>query len=381
MKYLPLVWYGIWRKRGRTVLILIQIAMAFLLFGLMQGIKSGVDDAVNKLSADLFVVQRANGNVPLPIAMYERIKAVSGVKNVTYQALIPGTYQKPTQRVVAVATDVEDAREFPAGANISPDIVAAMQHTRNGAIASRNLADKYGWKVGQQIPLEVPPALRSAGNQWTFDLLAVVDPGDKMINKEVLVINYAYFDEARIVGKGTVSIFLIKVSDVKTGTAVAQAIDQLFTNSSDETRTEAMKDLVQDNLKAIGDLDFIIRSVVGAVLFALLFSVGAMMMQSIRERTPELAVLKTVGFSDQKIFWMIVSESVLLCVVAALLGLGLAWRILPMAAKFLNSAPISMPSSVVAIGVMLALILAIVSAIAPASRGRRLQVAEALAGR
>jgi len=160
---------------------------------------------------------------------------------------------------------------------------------------------------------------------------------------------------------------------------VAQAVDDLFANSLDETRTEPLREMAQSQFQSLGDINFVVRSVVGAVFFALLLSVGAMMMQSLRERSPELAVLKALGFSDTRIFWVILWESLVLCMFAALLGLGCAAAIFPLAKAYLGG--ISMPYAVAAIGAALAVVLALISAAMPAWRGMRLQVAEALGGR
>jgi putative ABC transport system permease protein len=160
---------------------------------------------------------------------------------------------------------------------------------------------------------------------------------------------------------------------------VAQAIDDRFANSVDETRTEPLREYAQSSFQSLGDLNFVVRSVVGAVFFALLFSVGAMMLQSLNERTPELAVMKTLGFSDRRIFWIILMEALVLCVAAALLGLGSAALIFPLAHEYLRAG--FLPLIVFEAGIGFAVLLAVISAALPAWRGMRLQVAEALAGR
>jgi putative ABC transport system permease protein len=379
MKYFPLIWYGIWRKKGRAILILIQIVIAFVLFGLLQGFKSGIDETVNKLSADLYIVQRATGFTPLPISMYERIKSVPGVRAVSYQSVLVGSYQKQDQRVIAFATDIETAGVVRPGLVMPKELIEAMQRTRTGTVASRELAAKYGWRVGDRIPLQVSQGPASS-QHWAFDLVGLFDPGEQSLGEEFMFINYAYYDEARTDEKGTVGNYFVKVADVNNAAPVVQAIDKLFANSSEETRTESFKSLIQNNLQTIGDFDFIIRAVVGATLFSLLFSVGALMMQSVRERTSELAILKTIGFTDHKVFWIILTEIALLCVVGALIGLGAASLILP-AAKDVVSMTLVMPRSVIGVGIGLALLLAVLSSARPAWRGLRLQVVDALAGR
>jgi putative ABC transport system permease protein len=153
----------------------------------------------------------------------------------------------------------------------------------------------------------------------------------------------------------------------------------MFANSSNETTTASFREGAQQQMRSIGDLNFLIRAVMGAVLVGLLFSITTIMMQTIRERTPELAVLKTLGFTDRSIFMMVVGESLLLCVVAALVGLAMATAIFPYTAKFIPG--LAMPFSVVGFGVVGALLVAVITAAPPASRAATLQVVDALAGR
>jgi len=247
-------------------------------------------------------------------------------------------------------------------------------------LVSESLARKYGWKTGDRIPLETSVLRQDGSLTWTFDMVGTFVPGEQSLSPDFMIINYTSFDEARTVDRGTVAMYYVRVTDPKQGLAVAQAIDKLFLNSSDETRTESARESIQATLESLGDMDFVVRAIVGAVLFALLFSITAMMMQSIRERTAELALLKTLGFSDGKLFWIVLCEVLTLCIVAAALGLALATWVLPTARHFTNI-NVTMPASVVLAGLGLAALLAVVTAAVPAMRARRLQVVDALAGR
>jgi putative ABC transport system permease protein len=355
------------------------VLVAFTLFGLLQGMKSGIDDAVSKLNADQYLVQRATGFEPLPFGLYSRILEVPGVLTATYASYLGTTYQKPSQQVLVVARDIDSAMSTIGSITVSPAALAAMRTTRTGALVSETLARKYGWKRGDRIPLESATLQQNGSRTWTFDMVDTFIPGEQTLAADFLLVNYAYFDEARKADRGTVAQYFVKVADPGRGYAVAQAIDRLFVNSSDETRTESVRESVQADLQSIGDLNFVIRAVVGAVLFALVFSIIAMMMQSIRERTPELAVLKTLGFADAAVFWLVLTEVSTLCVLAAAAGLVLAWRILP-AARGFTHLNISLPASVLGAGLLLALLLAGLTAIPPALRARRLEVVQALAG-
>jgi len=213
---------------------------------------------------------------------------------------------------------------------------------------------------------------------WSFEIVGTVtdhEPGEASF----IVINYTYLDEARALNRGTVRNFYAIISDPTRAADMSDTIDRLFTNSSNETKTASFRENAQQQMRSIGDLDFLIRSVIGAVLVALLFSTTTMMMQTIRERSSEFGVLKTLGFGDRAMFLIVAGEGVVVCVTAAFLGLVCAIGAFPYAAKFIPG--LSMPLSVIAVGLIGAVIVALISAALPASRAARLQVVDALAGR
>jgi putative ABC transport system permease protein len=381
VKYIPLVWSGIWRKPGRTALILLQIALGFALFGVLQGMTSGVQQAVAKMRADvLFVAPAAFGGTPLPFSYVDRLKSLPGVQTVTYADGLPGSYQKPTQGVFALAMEPTDiwTTLVPDLFQIMPKDLDALRKNRTGALISPDIGKKYGWKIGDRIPLTSPVPQTNGSNTWYFDIVGTVmdhEPGESGL----IVINYAYLDEARGTNKGTVRNFYVVVGDPHKAGAMAERIDHAFANSPNETRTSSFKENGQQALRRIGDLDFAIRSIISAVLIALLFSTCTMMMQTIRERTPELAVLKTLGFTDRTVFFMVVAEAALVCIVAALMGLGLAMGVFPFAGKVIPG--LSMPIAVIGIGLIGAVLVALISVAMPASMAARLRVVDALAGR
>ena len=380
MKYLPLIWSGIWRKRGRTILIVLQIAIAFALFGLLQGWRSGVDAAIKEIHANIFMVYRATGGGPLPLAHFGRLQSVEEVVNVQRQSFLGGTYQKPDQNVTAIATDVGILIKDKTDVSLVPaDAVATMERTRDGVLVGRKLAEQYGWKVGDRITLQSQMPQQNGSKDWTFQVVGILIDTETWGFEGVLVINWDYLNEARAQQKNTVARYIVHMRDPHTALAVAQQIDNMFANSPDETRTESMTESAQNSLQSAGNLNFIVRSIIGAVMFALLFSVAAMMMQSVRERTAELGVLRTLGFSDRKVFWILMAEGIAVCVFAAAVGVLTAQRLLPWASKSLGS--VGMPWSVVVVGLGIALALAVFSAVPPAWRVLRLQVAEALSGR
>jgi putative ABC transport system permease protein len=383
-KFVWLLWAAISRKPGRALLTVFQIVIAFALFGVLQGIKTGAELAIAAARADLLDVRpKVNGGSPLPAAYLDRIKALPGVKMVSLLSGFSATYQKPTQGLYVLAIDPDDKAwptEAPEIFQISPDSLHALAKRRTGALISAELEKKYGWKVGDQIPLLSPTTPKTDGSDvWTFNVVGTYTIHELGgVGNSLIVVNNNYLDEARGQDKGTAQHFHVVTTDPRLANAVADAIDRDFANSENETRTESYREGAQRQMQSIGDLDFAIRSIVSAVFVALLFSTATMMAQSIRERTVELAILKAVGFSDRAVFSLIAAESIVVWTAAAVLGLLLATIAFPYAARLVPG--ISMPWVVVEIGLVMAIFIALASAAVPALLAARLSVATALAG-
>lgn len=380
MKYLPLIWMGLWRKRGRTILIFLQVAVAFTLFGVLQGLKTGVEHAIAAARADLLIVHnRLSFGVPLPIGLLEQIRSVPGVAEAIPVDLAPATYQDPKEQMVLVAVRPDPGWLSAFNYTISPAYVRAFHATRTGVLVNAELMKKYGWKVGDRIPLKTHVVQRNGSSDWTFEVVGTFTDSDIAGGGRNILINYDYLNEARVSGKDTVTHFSVRIADPRAAAAMSDAIDARFANSSNETRSESIREMAQANLQSIGDLEFLIRAVVAAVLAALLFATAAMMTQSVRERTSEIAVLKTVGFTNGAVFALTLAESAVICVVAGAMGLALATLAFPYASTFVHG--ISMPWIIIILGLVSALAVALVSAAVPAALAARLEVATALTGR
>jgi putative ABC transport system permease protein len=354
--------------------------VVFALFGVLQGLKTGIEHAVAATRADLLLVHsRLSLGDSIPLSMLGQIKSVPGVTFVDPVELFTATYQNPEQRlgVVAIRTDPGWLSAFTF--TVAPAYDAAFHKTRTGALVRPETAKKYGWKIGDRIPLMSATAQLNGSTDWTFDLVGTFTDSDLGAGGDVIMINYDYFDEARLAAKGTVKHFNVALADPRRAAAVADEIDGRFANSANETQTESLRELGQSELQAIGDLNFLIRAIVGAAVVALLFATAAMMMQSIRERTPELAVLKTLGFTDRAVFLLILAEAIAVCVAAAAFGLGLATLAFPFAARILPG--ISLPFVVVEVGLACAVLVALISAALPAALAARLRIVAALAER
>jgi putative ABC transport system permease protein len=382
VKYLFLVWAGLWRKRARTILTMLSVVVAFLLFGLLQGINQGMKNVFESLNVDrLYVQSRISMSDGLPISYLEQIKSVQGVRNVTHWSYFGGFYQNVQNSLPVFAIDVSTQFAVYPKIKISPHEIASMQRTRAGAIIGAGIAAKYGWKIGDKIPLRTSIWTKKDGSDtYPVDVVGIMDISAYNAGSfPAFYINYDYLDEARAFGNGSVLYYIVSIDDPRRGPEIAAAIDARFANSDNETTTQTEQVFAQSQLKQIGDINLIANSIVGAAFFTLLFLTGNTMMQSVRERIPELAVLKTLGYSDGKVLTLIMLEAVSLCAVSGATGLLLA----RVAFAFMNSlfGALSPSARVMEMGMGIAVLLAAVSGLPPAWRSRRINIIDALAGR
>ena len=384
MKFLPLVWAGLWRKRVRTVLAMISVAIAFWLYGTLDGVTAAFDDALIAMTSEvrLRTQSRQNVRAGLPLAHRARIEAVPGVRDVGMITFVGGYYREAVDFIEVAAIDIERV-DAGGSFDVDPAHVEAMRRLRTGAVIGPELVRRYGWKIGDRVTVRSPVWAKEDGsNDWTFDIVGVYGiPEGAFPADGNFWINYDYFDEERVFAKGTVTFYTLRVHDADRAAAIGAEIDALFANSADETLTQSERDFFGGQVERIGNIGFIVNSIIGAVLFALLFVTGNTMMQSIRERIPELAVLKTYGFSNVAVTLLVFAESALLCVTAAIVGLVTAAALFPTMFDAMGVAPIPMEKSVLVGGVALAVAMAAVSAWLPTWRAHRLNVVDALAGR
>jgi putative ABC transport system permease protein len=381
VKYLHLVWRGLWRSRTRAVLTLLSIAVAFVLFGLLQGISAWFDGLLPGLRADrLIVVSRISQIEPLPSAHLRLIEQVPGVRRATLVGALPAIYQSRGNDVLVLATDPGALFDIYPDWHVSPDEIRAMSATRTGALVGTALMKTYGWQLGDRIPLRTSVVQRDGSTDWSFEIVGTYSVAGASSQENRIIVNYAYFDEARMFDRGRVFAFIASIDDPLQSTRICAAIDALFANSPDETLTQNEADYAQSQLRQLGDVGLMVNAIVGAVLFTLLFLTGNTMRQAVRERIPEFAVLKAIGYSDGTVTVLVLAESMLLCVVAALLGLAVAAATFPVTAA-LGISGGALPFRVVASGVVVALALALASGLPPAWQVRRLTIVDALAGR
>jgi putative ABC transport system permease protein len=383
MKYFMLIWAGLWRKKTRTILTMLSIVVAFLLFGLLQGINQGIKQgSTDTGNHRLWTAARMSSVSSMAASLMDRMLTVKGVREIAHISFFGGYFQDSKNSLPAFATNVDKLAILYPELNITPAQVAAMQSTRPGALIGRPLAKKYGWKVGDKIPLGTTIWTNNDGsNNWAFDIVGIFDPTPQFERSPLggaFWINYDYWDEARKFDKHRVHEFFTQIDDPQRAAEISAQIDKLTENSPEETRTQTENAALQSQLKQLADINFIANSIVGAVMFTLLFLTANTMMQSVRERIPELAVLKTLGFTGGKVSILILIESLMLCIFAAVVGLALS-------SVGVKMIPILGPSRLLPIvvisGLGIAVALAIVSGLPPALRAQRLNIVDALAGR
>jgi putative ABC transport system permease protein len=382
VKYLPLVWAGIWRKRGRTILILAQVVIAFTLFGVLQGLNTAIKQVVNSTHADrLYVGSRLRFGTPLPISMLARLEATPGVTGTSYRFSFGGSYQRATQNVPIAATDIKSFLSmYPELQTAEPaQVVQDLARTQDGALVGAVTMTRYGWKIGERITLQSPLPRKNGSRDWTFQIVGSYQNKDLPDQAILILANYRYINESQAGQPNTISFAIVRIADPSQAAQVEQAIDRQFANSLNETLTQSEQELVQSQVENLGDLDVAVHRITAATFFVLLFATGALMMQSIRERTPELAVLKTVGYSSPLVMTLILAETLMLCVTGAALGLWIASRLLPLASSFTGLG--SIPAIVIETGLACAVILALAAGSIPAWRGLRLRAVDALANR
>lgn len=383
MKYFTLIWAGLWRKPARTVLTLASVTVAFMLYGVLHSVTGSIDEIIDEMSdSRLRTMSRVNILEPLPIAHVPRIQNVDDVEQVSYYSVFFGYYQEPSNGLQVGALDIQRFLDVYPELEVTPAHREAMARTRTGALVGYELMEENGWEIGDRVPIVSRRWTKQDGSsEWQFDIVGTYGNVDESLPTNEMWVNYEYFDEERTEGKGTVNLMFEAIGDPNRAAAISEEIDALFRNSPAETQTQSEKEWLRAQINQIGDINFFVTAIIGAVLFTLLFLTGNTMMQSIRERIPELAVLKTYGFRDGAVIALVCAESLILCGLAAGIGLSLAASIFPSVFAAIDAPRLPMPWSVAATGFGIAIALALVSSIAPAYRVRRLSLVDALAGR
>jgi len=388
MKYFHLIWAALFRRKTRTILTLVSIIAAFLLFGMLDAVRTGFDQAGNSANGAerLQTGSRLSFIQTLPQSLEARIAQVPGVKMVTYANWFGGAYQDPHNQVFSFAVEPNYLDLYPE-MEVSPAERKAFETTRTGALVGEKLAQRFHWKVGDKIPMQSTIFPNHEGSKnWTFDIVGILHSKDKKSGgfyDQMFLLNWKYFDETTPYNRGQVGWYVTRVTDVNQADRVAKAIDAISASSDHETRTQTEAAATASWMKQLADIGLIVTSIMGAVFFTLLLLSGNTMMQAVRERTSELAVLKTIGFSSRSVLAMVLAESVLLLLLGGVLGLALAMLVVGGVHAAMGGA---IPMAPVDAGIWLRGLLLMIAAgllvgALPAMRAMRLNIVDALAGR
>lgn len=388
MKYLHLIWAALFRRKTRTILTLVSIIAAFLLFGMLDAVRTSFNQAGQSANGAerLQTGSKLSFIQTLPQSLEAQIAQVPGVKMVTYANWFGGAYQDPHNQVFSFAVEPNYIDLYPE-IEVSPAERKTFDDTRTGVLVGETLAKRFNWKVGDKIPLQstIFPN-RQGSKNWTFDIVGILHAKDKKTGgffDQMLLLHWKYFDETTPFNRGTVGWYVTRVTDVNQADRVAKAIDALSANSDHETRTQTEQAATANWMKQLADIGLIVGSIMGAVFFTLLLLSGNTMMQAVRERTSELAVLKTLGFSNHAVLAIVLAESVLLLLIGGVIGLGLASLIIPAVSAgsggMLNLPVVGASSWI--LGVVLMIAIGLLVGALPAIRAMRLNIVDALAGR
>ena len=381
MKFFPLIWSNLKRKKLRTTLTLLSILVAFILFGFLSAIKQALVGRVEVAGANRLVVRHKVSIIQsLPESYKARMERIPGVSKATHLTWFGGIYKDPKNFFAQMPVVPEEFLDLYPEFILPPGQKEAWFKSRMGAIVGRKCAERFQWKVGDKIPILSSIWVKTDGSQkWEFEIVGIFDGKTKSTDTSQMYFRHDYFEEARRWAKGTVGWYMIQVKDPAQAAEIAKAVDQEFENSPAETKTEPEGAFVQAFAKQVGDIAMITASILSAVFFTILLVAGNTMAQSVRERTGELGALKAIGFSNSLVLSLVLAESCLLALIGGILGLGLAWVLTSHGDPTGGMLPLFfLPPRDLIIGLAITLLLGVTTGIFPALQAMRLRVADAL---
>ncbi len=378
MKFLPLIWMNVWRRKIRTIFTLLSLFVAFMLFGILMAIRAAFSLGVDIAGLDrLVLINKVTLILPLPISYQARLQRTPGVEVATHQTWFNGSYQKPANVLSTIAVEPGPHLQIYPEYRLLPEETRAWLADRQGAIAGRDLAERYGWKVGDRIPLLSP--LWQPKEPWEFNLVGIYDANDG-VDKTQFFFRYDYLDENRRAElRGNVGWYVVKIADAAQAVGLGRTFDDMFANSGAETKTTTEKGFVESFAKQIGDIGAIMIAISSTVLFMFGLVAASTMAQSVRERTNELAVLKTLGFTGRRILALVLSESLFIVFLGGGLGLAVARMFVQRGDPTGGLLPVFiLPPRDIATGIALMLLMGLLAGVAPAMGAMRLSITDAL---
>jgi len=381
MKFGGLVWANLRRRKIRTLLTLLSILVAFVLFGYLSAIRQALAQGVDVAGADRLVVRHKVSIIQFLPENYEsQIEQIPGVAEAVHATWFGGIYQKPSNFFPQLPVRPEEYLRMYPEFLLSDEEKARWLETRTGAVVGRATAERFGWKVGDRVPIQATIWTHGGGKKtWEFDIVGIYDGAEQGTDTTAFLFRWDFFDEARDWGRGEVGWYVVRVADPDQAVAVARRIDEEFANSPAETKAETEGAFVQAFAEQIGNIGAIMIAILAAVFFTILLVAGNTMAYSVRERTGELAVLKAVGFTDGQVLGLVLAEALALSSLGGLLGLGLGWFLISLGDPTHGALPIFyFPSRDIVIGAVLVIALGVAAGILPALQASRLRIADAL---
>jgi putative ABC transport system permease protein len=381
MKYFYLVWKSLWRKKIRTILTILSVFVAFLLFGLLNALNQAFGGATDLANAQrLITLDKISIINSLPSAYLTRIESVPGVRRVAHASWFGGYYQDPRNQFAQFPVDPERYLDVYPELTIPDEQRNEWTRKRDSVIVGRALAEQYGWSVGDRIPIYSSIwTNRNGGQVWDFEIAGIFDNDDPRSNTLFMLINYDYFDEGRAFGQGSMGWFILSIDSAANSAEVADAVDTLFANSPNQTKTSTEAAFAESFIGQYGNIALIITLILTAVFFTILLVAGNTMAQSVRERISELAVLKTLGFEDRAVLAIVLAESSLVMFVGGLLGLGTATLLINVILAGNIPLPgIYIDARAILTGLLYMALAGLAAGIFPAIRAMRLTIVDAL---
>ena len=376
MKSFRLVWANMRRKKVRTTLTIGSFLVAFFLFGLLAALRMGFQGGAGAAGADrLNVINTVSLILPLPFSYRDRLLQLPGVKAVTHATWFGGVYQDERNFFPQIAVDKDTWFDVHADYALTPEAREAFLRDRQACVVGRSLADRFGFKAGDRIPLRgtIWPGT------WEFNVAGIYVGSQSDVDTSGMYFRSDYLEERRAFGKGTVGWYVVQLDDPEDGVRVSKAIDELFSNSPFETLTQTEKAFAASFVKQMGNVELLILSIGSVVFLTLLLVTGNTMAISVRERYGELAVLKTVGFSDFRVLKLILAEALLIAGQGGLIGLVLAKAMIPGLSRALPMLGVlDVPPLTFGLGFVLALAVGTAAGLLPAVGAMRLKVVDAL---
>ncbi|HEX8253858.1 MAG TPA: ABC transporter permease [Thermoanaerobaculia bacterium] len=381
MKYAALVLSNFKRHKLRTLLTVLSIVVAFILFAYLAAIRKAFDMGVSVAGANRLIVRHKISLIqPLPQSYEPQIEAIDGVVDATQASWFGGIYREKPNAFAQIAVEPEEFLQTYTEFIVPAEQKAKWIATRTGAMAGRTIAERYGWKIGDTIPIEATfQRPKTGGNTWTFELAAIYDGATPETDTTGFFFQHKYLDENRFFGAGSTGWYYIRVADPARAEQIVTAIDKRFENSPNETRTETEKAFVKGFAEQMGDIGAITIAILIAVFITILLVAGNTMAQAVRERINELGVMKAIGFSDGQVLTFVLIESLAISIVGGALGLFLGWLAVSKGDPTKGALPVFIfPTQDLIVGAVIVLLLGLVTGAIPAIQAMRLNAVDAL---